>query len=129
MKRLESFHQRCLRRILKIRWFHKVPNVEVLRRACSTTLESHVASMRLRWYGHVVRMPSDRLPRYLVDWVPEHGKRNRGRPKKSWLKVVEEDFTHVTGSAGTSHSDMKLIAVDRVKWKQTLDAVGNSAVT
>ena len=74
-------------------------------------------------------MPSDRLPRYLVDWVPEHGKRNRGRPKKSWLKVVEEDFTHVTGSAGTSHSDMKLIAVDRVKWKQTLDAVCNSAVT
>ena len=96
-------------------------------------------------------MPSDRLPRYLVDWVPEHGKRNRGRPKKSWLKVVEEDFTHVTGSAGTSHSDMKLtgsdmkltgsagtshsdmklIAVDRGKWKQTetLDTAGNSAVT
>ena len=129
MKRLESFHQRCLRRILKVRWFHRVTNVEVLRRASTTPLESHVASMRLRWYGHAVRMPGDRLPHYLVDWVPKHGKRNRGRPKKSWLKVVEEDFNHVTGSADATHLDMKIIAVDRNRWKKTLDAAGNSAVT
>ena len=54
----------------------------------------------------MVRMPGDRLPRHLsiiVEWVPKHGKRNRGRPKKSWLKVVEEDFNRVTGSAGATH--------------------------
>jgi hypothetical protein len=129
MKRLESFHYRGLRRILKIRWFHRVPNIEVLRRAGTGTLESHISSMRLRWFGHVVRMPSDRLPRYLAEWVPPHGKRNRGRPRKSWQKVVEEDFNHLTGSADTTYNVMKALAVDRKLWKQTLDTAGNSAVT
>jgi hypothetical protein len=131
MKRIESCHLRFLRRILKIRWFHRVSNKEVLRRASTGTLEEHIASMRLRWFGHVVRMPSDRLPRYMAEWVPFHGKRNRGRPRKSWQKVVEEDFNHLTGSADTTYSytDMKLLASDRKLWKQTLDAAGNSAVT
>ena len=73
----------------------------------------------------MVRMPADRLPRYVVDWVPKHGKRNRGRPKKSWVKVVEEDFNRIAGTADATHSDMKPIAVDRNKWKETLDTASN----
>ena len=128
-KRIESFHQRCLRRILKIRWFNRVPNKEVLRRAGTDTLEIHVASMRLRWFGHVVRMPSDRLPRYMAEWIPLHGKRNRGRPRKSWQNVVEEDNNNITGSADTTYADMKSLAADRKIWRQQLDTAGNSAVT
>ena len=48
MKRLEAFHQRCLRRILRIRWQQHIRNVDVLKRAKSTTIETHIASMRLR---------------------------------------------------------------------------------
>ena len=65
MRRLEAFHQRSMRKILKIRWFHKVKNVEVLRRAKTGCLEDHIGSMRLRWFGHVTRMPDERLPHYL----------------------------------------------------------------
>ena len=103
--------------------------MEVLRRAETDTLEKHISSMRLRWFGHVARMPSDRLPRYMAEWVPPHGKRNRGRPRKSWQKVVEEDYNHLTGSAGTTYTQMKTLAADRKLWKQQLDAAGNSAVT
>ncbi len=129
MKRIESFHQRCLRRIFKVRWFHRVSNKEVLRRAKADTLEKHISSMRLRWFGHVVRMPSDRLPRYMVEWIPPQGKRSRGRPRKSWLKVVEEDYNNLSGSVDATYTDMKALAVDRKLWRQRLDAAGNSAVT
>ena len=128
MKRLETFHQRCLRRILRIKWFHRISNVEVLRRANLDTLKSHVELMRLRWYGHVVRMSADRLPGYLLDWVPKHGKRNRGRPKKSWKQVVEEDFSSVAGIVGAKHSYMRTIAGDREEWRDTITA-GNLGVT
>ena len=33
MKRFEVFHHRCLRRILKIKWFYHVSNADVLKRA------------------------------------------------------------------------------------------------
>lgn len=63
MKRFEVFHQRCLRRILTIKWFNRVKNVDVLNRARINSIETFIAAMRLRWYGHVVRMPDERLPK------------------------------------------------------------------
>ena len=63
MKRFEVFHQRCLRKILKIKWFHRVRNADVLKQAQITSAETIISAMRLRWFGHVVRMPGDRLPK------------------------------------------------------------------
>ena len=72
-RRLETFHQYCLRRILRVRWFHKVRNEVVLERASISALADMVATKRLRWFGHVSRMPEERLPNYLLDWKPRHG--------------------------------------------------------
>ncbi len=37
-KKIDTFHMRCLRRILKIRWQQKITNEEVLRRAGLKTM-------------------------------------------------------------------------------------------
>ena len=81
MKRFEVFHQISLRRILKIKWFYHVSNEEVLRRANIKSIETFIGAARLRWYGHVVRMPNDRLQNFLLNWRPNYGKRSRGRPR------------------------------------------------
>ena len=74
LHRFEVFHQRCLRRILRIRWFHKVRNVEVLKRAQINPIETYIGANRLRWFGHVSRMPDSRLPKYILNWTPAHDK-------------------------------------------------------
>ena len=61
MKRFEVFHQTSLRRILKIKWFFHVSNEEVLRRAGIKSIETFISAARLRWYGHVARMPEERV--------------------------------------------------------------------
>ena len=44
MKRFEVFHQRSLRRILKIKWFFHVSNEEVLKRANIRSIETFTLS-------------------------------------------------------------------------------------
>ena len=73
MKRIESCHLQFLRRILKISCFH----LECLTRTFFRELE--LAHWKLAYCLYetqmvppcrVVRMPSDRLPRYMAEWVP-----------------------------------------------------------
>jgi hypothetical protein len=52
---------------------------------------------RLRWFGHVKRMPGNRLPLKIVEWEPE-GTRRKGRPKRDGVNrsmtnhgLTEED--------------------------------------
>jgi len=42
-------------------------------------------------------MPEERIPHYLLNWIPKHAVRSRGRPKKNWLSCVLEDAALVTG--------------------------------
>ena len=39
-----------------------VGNEDVLKRASMTALTEILATKQLRWFGHVSRMPEDRLP-------------------------------------------------------------------
>ena len=117
-KRLESFHQYCLRRILKVKWFHRVRNEDVLKRASITSLADMIGSKRLRWFGHVSRMPEDRLPQYLLDWKPKHGKRSRGRPRKRLNDVYIEDAELRMNRSGLTIDSIKSMALDRKGWRK-----------
>ena len=114
--RVEVFHQRCLRRILRIKWFMKTSNEVVLQRAGIENVATFISRNRLRWFGHVARMPSERLPKKLLQWKPAHGKRSRGRPRKSWLDCVKEDYKTATGS-NPNIGDMIISAGDRKEWR------------
>ena len=63
IKRLERFHQQCLRSILKISWRAHVPDTEMLQRADLTSMESLIMKHRLRWCGHLIRLEDARMPK------------------------------------------------------------------
>jgi hypothetical protein len=46
-----------------------------------------IEKKRLQWYGHVKRMPQERIPKLIMEWIPWE-RRNRGRPRKTWLEGV-----------------------------------------
>jgi hypothetical protein len=113
MKRFEVFHQTSLRRILVIRWFFHVSNGEVLKRAGIKSIETFVSSARLCWYGHVVRMPHTRLPKFEAQLREEVG-RLRGRPRKNWKVSVLEDAANFAGFDRIDNDTVQALASDRV---------------
>ena len=82
LRSLEAFHVRCLQKILGITWKDRVPHTEVLERAGSCSIESILNQHQLRWLGHVIRMPSHRLPRKVLYGQLHLGQRSAGGQKK-----------------------------------------------
>jgi hypothetical protein len=51
-----------------------------------------IEKKRLKLYGHVKRMPEERIPTLIMEWIPEE-RRKRGRPRKTWLEGVQAAMT------------------------------------
>jgi len=51
-----------------------------------------IEQKRLQWYGHIERMPEERIPKLIMDWIP-WDRRNRRRPRKTWMEGVQAAMT------------------------------------
>ena len=86
---LAVFQMNCLRRICGISLHDHVPNVDILNR-CNTSSVESLRSKRLRRLGHTFRMPNDRLPKKLL-YGQFKGTRPSGRPRLSYNDVASSD--------------------------------------
>ena len=77
-KKLNHFHTSCLRKPLKIKWQDRVPETEVLKRAKMQSVHTLLKLAQLRYAGHVIRMPEERLPKKILYGQLEMGKRSYG---------------------------------------------------
>ena len=82
VKQLEKFQQAKLRQIFRVRWKDKITNNEILTRASLPSIEVKILQHRLRWVGHIARMPPTRLPKIILYGELAEGKRPRGGPKR-----------------------------------------------
>jgi len=58
-RKLEAFHMSYQRRILRIRWFHRVTIAEVTSQTEQEDLTSHIRRRRAVVFGHVRRLPEE----------------------------------------------------------------------
>ena len=105
ISRLEKFHLATLRKIARIRWYHKVTNCEVLSRCKINSLESMVDKAKLRWTGHVIRMGNKRILKALLygrlaTGVSRSGNHNTYlNSVKRTLNECDIDCMHITALA------------------------------
>ena len=78
VKKVEKFHLTSLRKIAGIRWYHKVPNFQVLERCQIMSINSILDQNKLRWVGHVMRMDDCRIPKRMLYGRLAHGSAQRG---------------------------------------------------
>lgn len=116
--KLNSFHLRCLRNILQIKWQDKITNSEVLLHSGSIPLSAILKHRRLRWLGHVRRMSDTRLPKILLYGELSNAPRKVGRPHLRWKDVIKRDLKDF----GFNPKTFETTAENRSSWRSATHA-------
>ena len=120
LKRLESFHHRCIRRTLGItnqqQWDERITSQSIRRQwGDMETASDKVSKRRLEWLGHLARMPDKRTPKVsLFSWLPEP--RPRGGPLKRWRDVIRTDLKDMQIPEHTWYAKA---TTSREEWRDT----------
>ncbi|KAK0135214.1 Craniofacial development protein 2 [Merluccius polli] len=115
VKLLESFHTRRLQQILCLRWWDKVTHTDIRRRAGIASVESMLLHRQLRWLGHIIRMPANRLPRQVLYGQLSQGPRSAGGQKKRYKDHVKATLK----CSNIPFSNLESLAADRDTWRST----------
>ena len=90
--KLNSFHLRCIRRILGITWQDRIPNTTVLEKAKCSSIHALLSQRRLRWLGHICRMGKGRMPKDHLYGELDRGTRKTGCPLVRFKDVCKRDM-------------------------------------
>ena len=126
-KKILVFENTILRRIVgpvydnEINRWRRRHNIE-LREITQVPLITDVMKRhRLKWAGHVARMPPERYPKIILEGNVG-GRRFRGRPRKRWRDYVQEDVDGINDGELGDGSWME-VAQDRQRWRGLVRAV------
>ena len=99
-RKLEAFHVRCQRQLLRVSWRDHMTNAEITDRTRLTSLKEQLSSRRASLFGHISRLDTT-VPAHLALWLqtditigrkPDASwRRTPGRPRKTWISQIQED--------------------------------------
>ena len=116
IKKLDQFHLRCLRKVLRVSWKDHVPNQEILRRAELTGIEAMLNLAQLRWSGHVTRMDDSRLPKQLFHAELSTGKWHKGWQRKQYKDVLKS----ILKAYNIPVDEWQALAQDQPVWRAAI---------
>jgi len=114
IKDLERFHQRCLRKILKVSWETLRTNLSILEQSGCTSIEYLITKNQLRWAGHLVRRQDSFLPKQIFYSELTHGRRHVGRPRKRFKDELKENLK----KCDIDPKNWEHLAEDRKAWRR-----------
>ena len=107
---------RHLRQLLGVKWEDRVPDVEILERANTISVEALITASQLRWAGHLRRMPETRLLKAIFYGELANGKRKRGGQKLHYKDVLKRHMKN----CGIDDDTWEETALDRTRWRATV---------
>ena len=116
--KVDTFHTKNLRKIMKIFWPLTITNEVVLQKCGSLPMSQTIMKCRWTWIGHVLRQDKESLAKTALYWTHE-GKRRRGRPKTTWQRTVEAEMWN----GGKTWGQLSWLAEDCSEWRNCVAAL------
>jgi len=107
-KKIDAFELWMWRRIFRVPWTEKRTNVSVLEDVKpKRSLEATILRLKLRYFGHVMRVKRSLEWDIMLRQVEGH--RKQGKPRIRWLDSIKE-------ATGLRLEDLREAVQDRKKW-------------
>ena len=106
-KRVETFVNSCLRRIVGFWWPEIISNERLWQRTCQIPVEPEIPQRRWRWIGHTLREPCSRQHNTTI----QRG-RKIDRPRSTCRRDLEADVKET----GYTWRPLDKLAQDRSAW-------------
>jgi len=114
-KKLQTFVNKCLRNIMKIRWPETITNDLLWNHTNQLPIDREIRKRKWGWIGHTLRKPSANITRQALSWNPQ-GNWKVGRPKQTWRRSTDQEIRE----AGMSWDQLKKTSSNHVRWRRLL---------
>jgi len=112
-RKIQTFVNRCLRFILRIRWPNIISNKDLWKATGQEDINLEIRKRKFRWIDHTIRKEDGEISKAALFWNPQ-GNRKRERPRNSWRRLVIKE-------EGRNWNELRFLAADRQKWKGLID--------
>ena len=116
--KLQTFINKCLRRIHQIYWPNTISNRDLLLRSNMTGVKTIVRQRKWRWLGHTLRKGQEDITKHALRWNPQ-GRRRPGRPKNTWRRELEKEMKE----RGLSWNQATALAQDKSGWRSLVSSL------
>ena len=118
-KKLQTFINKCLRKILNVRWPEVISNEDLWERTQQCRIEESIKRRQWKQIRHTLRKPENNITHSALEWNHQ-GSRRRGRPKQSWRRSVKDELAKKQITWIKRQSDT---ASNRVRWRFMVDTL------
>lgn len=117
---LDIFHRKILKRMLQIFWPKKMSNKRLYEICNEEEVSKTIKRRRLRWTGHLLRLPESTPAKNALQIAGKHCKGNRRTCKKTWIKNVNTDLASIDTALTIHNTSTHVKAQDRMWWRQNV---------
>ena len=128
MRRLDGFHARCLRKLLRIppAYVSRISNSSVFTKASSKPFSSQLRRHQLLLWGSVAAEPDDSIIRETIfcagSILPKEAAATRrvGRPRHTWANELHRIAVDIVGEEAVLHN-MLVVHRDIDAWRNAVN--------
>ncbi len=122
--KIDTFHRSLLRKILKIKWPYKISNIDLYNRTLAIKWSIIIKTRRLRWLGHVMRLPEKTATKTALYECLRPAKKIQGKPKSTWLGTITKDLQELDESLTLGSVELERATNNRDHWRRLLRGSG-----
>ena len=116
---IDQYHRRLLRYAINKQYPKRISNQKLYEVTQTRPWSQAIKNRRLNTTGHILRLPSSTPIKASLQEVTKPCKNNRGRPRNTWFRTIQNDLKHQIKSSTPSNflRDIDNLAFDRDVWR------------